>query len=58
MGSRHPKIAFRGLSSPAGKLPVSLLLLAVGLILDAIGIRHGDTLIFVALLMLLTSTRP
>ena len=56
MGSRRAKSSFRGLGAVGGRIAISLVLLAVGLILDGMGIRHGDKLVFVGLLMLLAST--
>ena len=56
MGSRRPKSPFWGLGTPAGKIVVSLVLLAVGLLLEISKAGHGEILILVSLLMLLAIT--
>lgn len=57
MGShRRPESRFPRLGALAGKIAVSLVMLGLGLTLDALGLHHGDKIVFVALLMLITFT--
>ena len=50
---RRQRSPWGGPAAPSRTIVVPLMLLLLGLILDGMGLKHGDKLVFVGLLLLL-----